>query len=287
MTEPVDRVEVKVDLYSVFGNPIKHSRSPWIHTRFAEQTGQQLMYTAEEIAINDFDARVKSFFASGGKGLNVTVPFKENAWALAEARSAAAQLAGAVNTLYLNSEGLLFGDNTDGTGMLRDIVSNHGGNITGKQVLIVGAGGAVRGVLPRLLAEKPASISIVNRTASRAQTLVDQFSSTGKLLALEFDQLHGIFFDLIINGTSAGLAGELPPLPGSIVHSDTWCYDMIYGRGDTLFQSWARDNGALKALNGVGMLVEQAAESFYLWRRVRPETASVIAALRAELEGTQ
>ena len=126
-----------MDLYSVFGNPIKHSRSPWIHTRFAEQTGQQLMYTAEEIAINDFDARVKSFFASGGKGLNVTVPFKENAWALAEARSAAAQLAGAVNTLYLNSEGLLFGDNTDGTGMVRDITENLGWAIAGKNILVL------------------------------------------------------------------------------------------------------------------------------------------------------
>ncbi len=287
VTEPVKRTEVKVDLYSVFGNPIKHSRSPWIHARFAQQTGQQLIYTAEEIAFDDFDSRVKSFFASGGKGLNVTVPFKENAWALAHARSADAQLAGAVNTLYLGSEGQLFGDNTDGTGMLRDIVSNHGGNLAGKQLLIVGAGGAVRGVLPKLLAEKPASISIVNRTVSRAQTLVDLFCSRGKLLALEFGQLHGIRFDLIINGTSAGLAGELPPLPGSIVHSDTWCYDMIYGPGDTLFQRWAKDNGALKALNGVGMLVEQAAESFYLWRQVRPETASVIEALRAELEGSK
>lgn len=272
-----------MDRYSVFGNPVKQSRSPWIHTRFAQQTGQQLVYTAEEIPLDDFESRVKSFFASGGKGLNVTVPFKENAWTLAEVRSAAAQLAGAVNTLYQNAEGRLLGDNTDGTGMLRDIVSNHGGSIVGKKVLIVGAGGAVRGVLPRLLVEKPASVSIVNRTASRAQTLVDLFSSTGQMQAFGFDQLQGHSFDLIINGTSAGLAGELPPLPGSIVGPEAWCYDMIYGRGDTLFQSWAKSHGALKALNGVGMLVEQAAESFYLWRGVRPETASVIAALRAEL----
>lgn len=272
-----------MDRYSVFGNPVKHSRSPWIHARFAQQTGQQMVYTAEEIGLGDFDVQVKSFFASGGKGLNVTVPFKENACALAEVRSAVAQQAGAVNTLYLNDKGQLLGDNTDGTGMLRDILANHGGKIAGKQVLIVGAGGAVRGVLPRLLAEKPASISIVNRTPSRAQTLVDLFSSTGNMLAVEFSQLHEISFDLIINGTSAGLAGELPPLPGSVVHPSTWCYDMIYGQGDTLFQSWAKDNGALKALNGVGMLVEQAAESFYLWRGVMPETASVIAALRAEL----
>lgn len=272
-----------MDRYSVFGNPVKHSRSPWIHAKFAQQTGQQLVYTAEEIPLDEFDSRVKNFFAVGGKGLNVTVPFKENAWALAEVRSAAAQMAGAVNTLYLSPEGRLLGDNTDGTGMLRDIVSNHGGSIAGKRVLIVGAGGAVRGVLPRLLAEKPSSISIVNRTAARAQTLVDLFSPQGRIEALEFDQLKGVGFDLIINGTSAGLAGELPPLPGSIAGRETWCYDMIYGRGDTLFQSWAKNHGALKALNGIGMLVEQAAESFYLWRGVRPETASVIAALRAEL----
>lgn len=276
-----------MDRYSVFGNPVNHSKSPWIHARFAEQTGEQLVYTAEEIPLGDFDARVKSFFATDGKGLNVTVPFKENAWALAEVRSAAAQQAEAVNTLYLNSKGLLLGDNTDGTGMLRDIVSNHGGSIAGKRVLIVGAGGAVRGVLPGLLAEKPASISIVNRTASKAQNLVALFGATGQMLALEFDQLQGSSFDLIINGTSAGLSGGLPPLPGSIVGPDTWCYDMIYGRGDTRFQRWAKDNGALKALSGVGMLVEQAAESFYLWRGVRPETSSVIAALRAELEGPQ
>ncbi len=272
-----------MDRYAVFGNPIKQSRSPWIHARFAEQTGQHLDYTAEEIPLDDFKASVRNFFASGGKGLNVTVPFKERAWAIAEVRSVAAQQAGAVNTLYLNPQGKLLGDNTDGTGMLRDIISNHGGSIAGKQVLIVGAGGAVRGVLPRLLAEAPARVSIVNRTTSRAQTLADLFGSSGDLEVLGFDRLQGNTFDLIINGSSAGLAGELPPLPGTIVRSDTWCYDMIYGRGDTLFQRWAKDSGAGKALNGVGMLVEQAAESFYLWRGVRPGTAGIIASLRAEL----
>ncbi|MES3006575.1 MAG: shikimate dehydrogenase [Pseudomonadota bacterium] len=274
-----------MDRYAVFGHPIKHSRSPWIHARFAQQTGQQLVYTAEEIPLDAFDARVQSFFALGGKGLNVTVPFKEKAWALAEVRSVAAQMAGAVNTLYRNTEGKLVGDNTDGTGMLRDILSNHGGSIVGKDVLIVGAGGAVRGVLPGLLAESPARVSIVNRTVSRAQTLVDLFAAQGRLRALGFEQLSGSSFDLIINGTSAGLEGELPPLPGTIVHSNTWCYDMIYGRGDTRFQAWAQESGAIKALNGIGMLVEQAAEAFYLWRGVRPETGSIIAALRAELAG--
>lgn len=285
MIKALGRPEAKLDRYSVFGNPVKHSRSPWIHARFAQQTGQQLVYTAEEIPLDDFDSRVKSFFAAGGKGLNVTVPFKENAWALAEVRSLAAQMAGAVNTLYQNSKGQLLGDNTDGIGMLRDIVFNHGGSIAGKQVLIVGAGGAVRGVLPKLIEEKPARISIVNRTASRARTLVELFSSTSQMQALEFDQLQGFNFDLIINGTSAGLARELPPLPGSIAGPETWCYDMIYGQGDTLFQAWAKNHGAFKALNGVGMLVEQAAESFYLWRGVRPETSNVIAALRTELAG--
>lgn len=272
-----------MDRYAVFGNPVKHSRSPWIHARFAQQTGQVLSYTAEEIPLDQFDTHVLEFFGSGGFGLNITVPFKEKAWALCDVHSAFAAKAGAVNTLLRNSDGKLCGDNTDGVGLLRDITRNHQGVVVGKSVLLIGAGGAVRGVLPSLLAESPGSITIVNRTVARAQDLVSQFDTQIELKAAGYDDLAGRTFDLIINGTSAGLQGDLPPVPRSIVSTDTWCYDMVYGRGDTVFQAWARQCGAAKALDGVGMLVEQAAQSFFLWRGVRPDTAPVIAALRQEL----
>lgn len=273
-----------MDRYAVFGNPVKHSRSPWIHARFAQQTDQSLSYTAEEIPVDQFDRHVLEFFGSGGAGLNITVPFKEKAWALCEVHSAFAAMAGAVNTLFRNSAGQLCGDNTDGIGLLRDITRNHEGMVDGKSVLLIGAGGAVRGVLPSLLGERPQKITIVNRTVGKARELVNLFEAQTEMVACGYEELQGRTFDLIINGTSAGLQGELPPLPSSIVSTDTWCYDMVYGCGDTVFQAWARECGAARALDGVGMLVEQAAQSFYLWRGVKPDTAPVIAALRKELQ---
>ena len=273
-----------MDRYAVFGNPVKHSRSPWIHARFAQQTDQSLSYTAEEIPLDQFDRHVLEFFNDGGAGLNITVPFKEKAWALCEVHSAFALKAGAVNTLFRNAAGKLCGDNTDGVGMVRDISGNHQGQLVGKTVLLIGAGGAARGVLPSLLAEHPKRITIVNRTLAKAQNLVRLFATQTVLTAAGYEDLVGTSFDVIINATSAGLKGELPPLPGSIVSTDTWCYDMVYGRGDTVFQAWARQCGAARSLDGVGMLVEQAAQSFYLWRGAKPDTAPVIAALRKELQ---
>ncbi len=272
-----------MDRYAVFGNPVRHSRSPWIHARFAQQTGQSLSYTAEEIPLDEFEKHLLKFFSGGGAGLNITVPFKEKAWALCDIHSDFAAKAGAVNTLFKNKDGQLCGDNTDGIGMLRDITDNHQGQIVGKSVLLVGAGGAVRGVLPSLLAENPGSVTIVNRTVSKAQELAMLFGGQTEISAVGFQDLSGRAFDLIVNGTSAGLHGDLPPLPSSIVSADTWCYDMIYGRGDTVFQAWAKQCGAAKALDGAGMLVEQAAQAFYLWRGIKPETAMVISDLRAEL----
>ncbi|MDP1931702.1 MAG: shikimate dehydrogenase [Gammaproteobacteria bacterium] len=275
-----------MDRYAVFGNPVKHSRSPWIHARFAQQTGQSLVYSADEIPLDEFEKRVLDFFAKGGAGLNITVPFKERAWALCDTHGGFAAKAGAVNTLFRNKDGQLCGDNTDGIGLLRDITDNHRGQIAGKSVLLVGAGGAVRGVLPSFLAENPAKVTIVNRTVIKAQELAALLVGQAEISAIGFEELEGRVFDLIVNGTSAGLHGDLPPMPSSIVSTDTWCYDMIYGRGDTVFQAWARQCGAAKALDGVGMLVEQAAQAFYLWRGIKPETAAVIADLRAELSAS-
>lgn len=272
-----------MDRYAVFGFPIKHSRSPWIHARFAAQTNQNLTYTAHEVAPDTFEQQVLEFFSKGGSGLNITVPFKERACQISQVLSEAAATAGAVNTLYMNDLGQLCGDNTDGVGMLRDIVQNQGGVVAGKSVLLVGAGGAARGVLPNLLAEHPARVCIVNRTIEKATTLASRFVGHGNLDVSTFNELQGASFDLIINGTSAGLSGTVPPLPTSIIQSDTWCYDMVYGAGDTVFQRWAKDGGAVKALNGVGMLVEQAAAAFSIWRGIVPETAYIIAELRAEL----
>lgn len=271
-----------MDHYAVFGNPIKHSRSPWIHARFAAQTGENLEYRAQEIASSDFEQQVLAFFANGGAGLNITVPFKERAHDLAQVLSKAAAVAGAVNTLYRNGQGQLIGDNTDGIGMLRDI-KQSGGILRGRRILVVGAGGAVRGVLPNLLAEQPAELVVVNRTADKSQALANRFGDLGPVRGGGYELLADTPFDWIINGTSAGLSGGLPPLPTSVVAADTWSYDMVYGPGHTAFQRWCLGCGAAKALDGLGMLVEQAAESFYLWRSVRPLTGPVMAALRQEL----
>ena len=261
------------DRYAVFGHPIAHSKSPQIHASFARQTGQDMSYEAILAPRDGFAASVAAFIAAGGRGANVTVPFKEEAYRLASRLSPRAQHAGAVNTLVFD-DGIL-GDNTDGAGLVADLTRNLRCALAGKRILLVGAGGAARGVIDPLLDQTPAELVIANRTVSRAQELADRFGRGVR--ACGFDALD-MPFDLVINATAASLAGELPPLSPRIFTAGTLAYDMMYGR-DTPFLAFARSYGAATA-DGLGMLVEQAAEAFYLWRGVRPDTAPVIAALR-------
>lgn len=270
-----------MERYCVFGNPVAHSKSPRIHREFARLTGQVLSYTAELAPLNGFETAVRHFFADGGSGCNITVPFKEQAWALAEVRSVRAEKAGAVNTLLCGKDGRLYGDNTDGIGLVRDL-SRAEVTIARRRVLVLGAGGAVRGVLGPLLAEKPGSLVIANRTREKAEQLAALFADEGPVSAASFADLAGQSFDLVINGTSASLQGELPPLPADLLASDSQAYDMMYGAEPTVFLRWARQQGA-QTRDGLGMLVEQAAEAFFLWRQLRPDTAAVLAQLRHEL----
>lgn len=271
------------DQYAVVGNPIGHSKSPAIHSAFAAQTGQDLNYEAMLFELDLFAEQASAFFGAGGKGLNVTVPFKLDAWQFAEILSKRAKRAGSVNTLMIGKDEKIYGDNTDGVGLVRDILENHGGSISNKRVLVLGAGGAVRGVLAIILAENPKALVIANRTVSKAQSLADEFADLGNVSASGFEDLAGQQFDLIINGTAASLQGDLPPLPEGILADGAWCYDMMYGAEETPFNAWACQQGAEKTIDGLGMLVEQAAESFFMWRNVRPDTAPVIADLRAQL----
>jgi len=272
MTELIDR-------YAVFGNPIEHSKSPQIHTLFAQQTGQHMVYIAELVAPGHFVEAVDDFIAHNGKGLNITVPFKEEAWARADSRSARAQRAGAVNTLKLMDDDSLFGDTTDGVGLVRDLIQNHGIQLSGKNLLLIGAGGAVRGVLEALLEQQPASLLITNRTKARAVQLAKDFADLGPVQGCGLDEVEDSF-DIVINGTSASLQGNLPALPGSIFKPGCTSYDMMYAAQPTAFMQWSVENGATRVFDGLGMLVEQAAESFYIWRGVKPETGSVIQAIR-------
>jgi len=269
-----------MDRYAVMGNPIKHSKSPVIHKEFAHLSDQDMAYAAMLVAEDAFPVAVKQFFLDGGKGLNITVPFKQQAFELADELSDRAKRAGAVNTLIYLSDGRIRGDNTDGVGMMRDITNNHDGRLTNKRVLVVGAGGAVRGVLAPLLQENPASVTIVNRTLEKAQQLAEQFSDLGRIEACAFAELDGDAFDWIINGTSASLSGDVPALPVGVVGEYSRCYDMMYSADATPFNKWASELGAAETYDGLGMLVEQAAESFRLWRGLMPPTAQVIALLK-------
>ena len=268
-----------IDRYAVFGNPVEHSKSPFIHARFAEQSGQKLVYTAELVDIGDFSNAVTRFAENNGKGLNITVPFKQDAWRLATRRSQRAERAGAVNTLVINGIGDYFGDNTDGVGLVRDLVRNHGLRLEHKNILIVGAGGAVRGVIEPMLASKPASLTIANRTKQKALQLAEDFSDLGNIKGCGLDEFGTDSYDIIINGTSASLGGELPSLPATLITENTFCYDMMYASNPTPFMNWAQQHGAKRVADGKGMLVEQAAESFRIWRGCEPETAPVIKAL--------
>lgn len=270
------------DRYAVIGNPIAHSKSPEIHARFAAQTGHHLSYERLLAPLDGFVATVRAFIAQGGKGANVTVPFKLEAFDMATRLSERARLAGAVNTLVFDGDTLV-GDNTDGVGLVNDITCNHGFSISGKRILLLGAGGAARGVIQPLLAEAPLELVIANRTASKAIELATLFSaSTNTLISsCAFKDLQAPF-DLIINGTSAGLTDEMPAVPSSIFNSGVLAIDMLYGAQPTLFMQFAAQQGA-GVRDGLGMLVEQAAESFFIWRGVRPDTAPVLNALRVML----
>jgi shikimate dehydrogenase len=272
-----------MDRYGVFGNPIGHSKSPLIHRLFAEQTSQQLSYEALLAPLDDFAEFARAFFAGGGVGANVTVPFKEQAFALADQLSERARRAGAVNTLQRLADGQLYGDNTDGAGLLRDLQLNAGIELKDQRILLLGAGGAVRGVIEALLSARPAALVIANRTVAKAEQLAHEFADLGPVVASALDWLDEPV-DLIINGTSASLGGEVPVLADSLIKAGhTRCYDMMYGAAPTAFNSWVSQLGALQTLDGLGMLVEQAAEAFYLWRGVRPQTAPVREHLRRQL----
>ncbi len=270
-----------MDRYGVFGNPIGHSKSPQIHRLFAEQTGQTLSYEPLLAPLDDFAGTAREFFRSG-HGANVTVPFKEEAFRLADQLTDRARRAGAVNTLMKCDDGSLLGDNTDGLGLVRDLRVNAGVLLEGARILLLGAGGAARGVLEPLLAQRPAALVIANRTPARAHGLVAEFADLGPLQASTFEALQGPF-DVIINATSASLGGELPPLgEGLIRPTKTFCYDMMYGAEPTPFCQWAERHGAASR-DGLGMLVEQAAAAFELWRGVRPATEAVLDRMRAGL----
>jgi len=275
--------DTTADRYGVMGNPIGHSKSPMIHTLFAAQTGQHLRYEAILVEIGAFAEAIEHYRAEGLKGLNITVPFKRDAWKLVDERSPCAERAGAVNTIVLRKDGSLFGDNTDGIGLVRDIRDNLGIALCGKKILLLGAGGAVRGVLGPILEEQPSSVMIANRTPARAQELADAFEELGTTDGCGFDELDGSSFDIVINGTSASLKGEVPPLPDALLAKGALCYDMMYGASPTAFMAWADDHNSASIADGLGMLVEQAAESFLLWRGVKPQTAPVIKAVRESL----
>ncbi|WP_353979503.1 shikimate dehydrogenase [Salinicola endophyticus] len=268
------------DRYAVFGNPIGHSKSPRIHAAFAAQTGEALVYEAIEAPSDDFAGAWRAFVAGGGRGANVTVPFKQDAFALAEVHTPRAHLAGAVNTLWLDADGRVHGDTTDGVGLVRDL-QTHAAPLAGARVLLLGAGGASRGVIQPLLEAGVESLRVANRTPAKAQALAALFAGSGQVVGCGFEALEG-GFDLVINATSASLAGELPPLPETLFAPEALAYDMMYGAEPTVFLRWAAAHGA-RTVDGLGMLIEQAAESFWLWRQVRPETAALLETLRAEL----
>lgn len=272
-----------MDRYAVMGNPIAHSKSPTIHQLFAQQAGQMLSYEKILVDLAAFDEDVSGFFALGGKGLNITVPFKEQAFRYADELTQRARQAGAVNTLAIRNDGTVLGDNTDGTGLVADLLKQEW-QIRGRRVLLLGAGGAARGAVGSLLEQQPDELVIANRTIEKADAIAAGFPSS-VVKSSRYAELTG-HYDLVINGTSASLGGEVPPLPPGLFDSTTSIYDMMYGAEPTAFLHWAEQQGAGALSDGLGMLVEQAAEAFFLWRGVRPDTAPVIQTLRESMSAS-
>jgi len=270
------------DRYALFGNPAKHSKSPTIHAAYARETGQDLTYEAIEAPVDGFAAAIAAFRASGGRGGNVTMPFKREAFALATDLTERARLAGAVNTLKFEGERIL-ADNFDGLGLVDDIERNQGVPIQGRRVLLLGAGGAVRGALLPILERRPALLVVVNRTVAKARALGEEFARFGSLNPCGYPDLGDRSFDIVINATSASMRGELPPVTRAAFAPGCLAYDLVYGKGLSPFLALARDAGALMLADGVGMLVEQAAEGFHWWRGVRPQTRAMIEALTVPL----
>ncbi|WP_029406545.1 shikimate dehydrogenase [Thiomicrorhabdus sp. Milos-T2] len=274
------------DKYAVVGFPIGHSKSPLIHRLFAEQTQQDLVYEAILIDSEETSFRweVANLKNQGYKGLNITVPYKLDGFEFADKLSSRAQTAHAVNTYTFNEDGTISGENTDGIGLVNDIEINGQTSFKDKKVLILGAGGAVQGILEPLLEKQPGLVHIANRTAKRAQVLGERFKTPTPITASGWEDIPEHTFDIIINGTSASLEGKLPPISDTVIGQDSLVYDMMYGAKPTIFMDWAKQaQPSCKTMDGLGMLVGQAAEAFYIWRGVRPETATIIKQVRETL----
>jgi shikimate dehydrogenase len=270
------------DRYAVIGNPIGHSKSPLIHGTFARQTGQNLVYTAIEGPLDAFEPTVRRFIADGGRGMNVTAPFKLQAYAMADEATPRARLAGAANTLKFEA-GRIVADNTDGAGLTNDIQRNLGVSLAGKRVLVLGAGGAVRGAILPFLEQQPAELTLANRDVEKARAIAREVAGRGRALACGYEDLGNRHYDVIVNATSASLRAELPPLPATVFGPGCLAYELCYAKGLTPFLRLAENAGAAQLADGVGMLVEQAAEAFEWWRGVRPETRALIAQLTVPL----
>lgn len=266
--------------YAVMGNPVAHSKLPQIHALFAHQCKHRIEYTAIQVDAGGFRQAAEQFRAAGGKGLNIALPFKIDAFRFADNTSDRARVVGAVDTLKFERDERVFGDNTDGAGLVRDIEINLGTPLRGKQVLLLGVGGGVRGVLAPLLRQNPARVLVANTTVPKAKQLIGEFAAYGKIEALSYEALRGEHFELVINDSSASADDELPPLPESLLARGALAYDMLYGDRPTPFMEWATLHGAGRVVDGLGMLVEQAAESYFLWKGARPDTKPVIAVLR-------
>ncbi len=270
------------DQYAVFGHPINHSKSPRIHQLFAQQTEQNLVYKAQDVPAESFNQSIDTFFTQGGKGINCTVPLKELAYQRADSLSERAQFSKAVNTLVLQEAGTLYGDNTDGIGLVTDLTDNHSITLLNSRILILGAGGASRGIIEPLMKKSPSCLVIANRTVEKAITLSGEFSQLGNISGCGYDELKEKKFDLILNATSASLTGQIPNITESILAKNVCCYDLAYSNQQTAFVKWGFTHGAKKTLDGLGMLIEQAAEAFFIWRGVRPKTSAIIELLNSE-----